>query len=128
MEKVAYTDEFGAWFDNLNEAEQDEVLKAVDRLEKMGVTLPFPYSSQIKGSVNALRELRFKVNRHQLRIIYAFNPVRQSVLLIGGDKTSDKQFYEVIVPLADKLWNKYVKEKGWLAEQADDQAGDTEED
>jgi len=119
MEKVAYTDQFGGWYDALDEGEQDAVIRAVKRLEQLGVQLPFPYSSQIKGAKNALRELRVQAKGHVLRIIYAFNPVRQSVLILGGDKTGDDRFYSVMVPLADKLWDTYIEEESWVAENDD---------
>ncbi len=120
MEKVAYTDEFAGWYGTLDEGEQDVVIRAVKRLEQLGVRLPFPYSSQIKGSKNALRELRVQSKGQPIRVIYAFNPNRQSVLILGGDKTGDDRFYKVMVPLADKIWDRYVEEEGWLAEESAD--------
>ena len=48
-----------------------------------------------------------------LRIVYGFNPVRQSVLIIGGDKTGDPRLYERIIPAAEKIWKQYLAERGW---------------
>ena len=45
-----------------------------------------------------------------LRVFYAFDPHRQAVLLIGGDKTGDDRFYEVMVPRADALFDAYLAE------------------
>ena len=36
-----------------------------------------------------------------LRVFYAFDPRRMAILLIGGDKTGDRRFYEQMIPLAD---------------------------
>jgi hypothetical protein len=47
-----------------------------------------------------------------LRIFYCFDPRRDAVLILGGDKTGDEQFYERMVPLADKGWKKYLTEQG----------------
>lgn len=46
------------------------------------------------------------------RIFYAFDPRRQAVLLIGGDKTgvSDKRFYAQMIPLAERIWQEYLDE------------------
>jgi hypothetical protein len=55
---VAYTDEFGAWYEALDEADQDAVQFSVNLLRQFGVTLGHPHSSAIKGSRHALRELR----------------------------------------------------------------------
>ena len=47
---------------------------------------------------------------HPLRIFYAFDPRRTAILLIGGDKTGRDRFYEEYVPLADDLYDAYLKE------------------
>jgi hypothetical protein len=65
----------------------------------------------VPGSDNALRELRIKSSSHVLRIIYAFDPQRDAVLIIGGDKTGDNRFYEKILPWAEKIWLKYLAEQ-----------------
>ena len=87
MVEIVVTDEFTAWFASLAEEEMDAVVMVVGLLEERGVTLGFPYSSEIKGNRFALRELRTKPKGHPLRIFYAFDPLRQAVLLIGADKT-----------------------------------------
>jgi hypothetical protein len=110
MVDVVGTDEFTDWFRDLDEVEQDAVAFVVDLLEEKGVALPFPYSSAIAGSRIALRELR--VQGKALRVFYAFDPVRQAVLLIGGDKSGDKKFYERMIALAERIWAEYLKETG----------------
>jgi len=45
-----------------------------------------------------------------LRTFYAFDPRRVAILLIGGDKTGDDRFYDVMVPLADRIYDDYLKE------------------
>jgi hypothetical protein len=45
-----------------------------------------------------MRELRVQSSGKPLRVFYAFDPRRMAILLIGGDKTSDKRFYERMVP------------------------------
>jgi len=112
MVEVIYTDEFGAWFDGLSEGEQDRVYRSVGLLEELGVALRFPHSSAIKGSSMALRELRTQVEGDPLRTLYAFDPARNAVLLIGGDKTGDGRFYERLVPIAERIWKSYLEETG----------------
>jgi hypothetical protein len=46
-----------------------------------------------------------------LRVLYAFDPRRDAVLLIGGDKTGDDRFYETHVPRAEQVWERYVAEQ-----------------
>lgn len=45
-----------------------------------------------------------------MRILYAFDPKRQAVLLLGGDKTGNDRFYEEMVPGAEKLWSEYLSD------------------
>ena len=80
-------------------------------LETLGVRLGFPHASGIKGSRHGLmRELRVQSGGKPIRIFYAFDPVRNAILLIGGDKTGDDRFYEVFVPIADGLYDQHLAE------------------
>jgi hypothetical protein len=108
---VEYTDEFGEWWEALTEAEQVSVDAHVRKLEDRGPNLPYPYSSGISGSRHAhMRELRVQSGGKPLRVFYAFDPRRAAVLLIGGDKTGDKRFYEHMIPVADDLYDEHLAE------------------
>jgi hypothetical protein len=109
--EVEYTDEFGGWWTNLTEAQQDRVAATVHLLAMRGPLLPFPHSSSIKGSRHEhMRELRVQSRGDPLRIFYAFDPRRTAILLIGGDKTGNDHFYEQFVPLADALYDTHLEE------------------
>jgi hypothetical protein len=110
--EVLFTDEFWSWYERLSEDEQDRVYRSVGLLEAYGVTLPFPHSSAIEGASFALRELRTQAKGDPLRTLYAFDPSRQAVLLVGGDKTGDDRFYERMIPVAEKIWSDYLEEIG----------------
>jgi len=112
MVEVITTDEFAAWYGALDEDDTKAVIRMVDLLAARGVSLPFPYSSEIKGSRYALRELRVQSGGKPLRILYAFDPQRQAVLLLGADKKglNDKEFYATYVPQAESLWEEYLQE------------------
>jgi len=106
---VEYTDEFGAWWHSLTDAEQISVDAYVRKLEQRGPNLPFPYSSGINGSRHAhMRELRVQSGGKPLRVFYAFDPRRMAILLIGGDKTGDQRFYERMIPIADDLYDEHL--------------------
>jgi len=107
---VVATDEFEEWFDQLDERDTEAVSRLVGLLEAKGVALGYPYSSSIMGSRQGLRELRSRGK--PLRVFYAFDPKRDAVLLIGGDKTGDKNFYERMVPQAERIWIAYLEEQG----------------
>lgn len=52
-----------------------------------------------------MRELRVQHQGRPYRILNAFDPKRVALLLIGGDKTGHDRWYEVFVPLADKIYD-----------------------
>jgi hypothetical protein len=56
-----------------------------------------------------MRELRVQRKGHPLRVLYAFDPRRCAILLIGGDKTGDDRFYERIIPLAERLYDQHLE-------------------
>jgi hypothetical protein len=108
--EVIYTDEFEAWWDNLTESEQNDVAICVTVLESKGVTLGSPLSSAIKGSKYAMRELRIQHAGRPYRVLYVFDPERNAVLLIGGDKTGNNRWYEIYVPRAERIYEAYLAE------------------
>jgi hypothetical protein len=110
--EVEYTDEFGEWWDSLTESGQKSVAKVVGLLAELGSSLGYPYSSDIAQSRrHKLRELRIQHKGHPYRVLYAFDPSRAAILLIGGDKTGDDRWYESSVPVAEKLYDCYLAER-----------------
>ncbi len=109
--EVIVTAAFEAWWDGLGIEEQKSVAVVVAMLEERGPTLPFPYSSGITGSTK-LRELRVQHAGKPYRILYAFDPNRNAILLLGGNKTGTGRWYETHVPKAEKLFAAYLKESG----------------
>ena len=110
MWNVVYTDEFGEWWRTLEDAVQDKCLSVVGLLERKGPALGFPYSSDIRGASPAMRELRIQYAGHPYRILYAFDPERSAVLIIGGDKTGDDSWYDRYVPRAEAIFKEYLEE------------------
>jgi hypothetical protein len=107
---VEYTDEFEVWWDSLNADEQVSIDATVRLLETKGPQLPYPYSSGIKGSKHShMRELRIQHAGQPYRVLYAFDPRRTALLLIGGRKTGDDRRYKTFVPVADKLYDEHLK-------------------
>lgn len=108
--EVIYTDEFGEWFTGLDPSDAEDVETVVDVLEQEGIALGYPYSSALKGAKFALRELRPSAGRSPLRVVYAFDPRRDAVLIIGGDKGGDPKFYKRIIKSAEKIWKQYLED------------------
>jgi hypothetical protein len=43
-------------------------------------------------------------------VLYAFDPRRIGVLLIGGDKTGNARWYEEFIPRADAIYSRHLEE------------------
>jgi hypothetical protein len=41
-------------------------------------------------------------------VLYAFDPRRSAILLLGGDKTGDDRWYDKFVPIADRLFDEHL--------------------
>ncbi len=111
MFEVEYTDEFEEWWNGLSEKEQIDVARDVKVLGQLGPSLGRPRVDSIKNSVfNNMKELRTQSSGKPLRTFFAFDPRRMAVLLIGGDKTGDDNFYQKMIPVADRLYQKHLTE------------------
>ncbi len=111
--QVEFTEPFEDWWQDLNEEEQEEIAAKVALLEERGPVLPRPHSDVIKSSRHAnMKELRGSVGEHELRVLYAFDPRRTAILLIGGDKNGNPGWYEEFVPKADDLFDEHLKRLG----------------
>ena len=113
MIEIEYTDEFEQWWNDLSEKEQKDIANDVKVLGLLGPSLGRPRVDTVKNSAfNNMKELRSQSGGHPIRTFFAFDPRRMVILLIGGDKTGDDKFYDKMIPLADKLYLKHLKEIG----------------
>lgn len=109
MVEVVGTEAFEAWFLALGDADTDAVKVAVDLLEVRGLALGFPWSSALRGSRHALRELRVQSRGRPIRIAYAFDPERRAVVLLGAHKAGGKErFHRWFVREAEARWEDYL--------------------
>lgn len=112
MFEVEYTAAFSDWLDTLTEQEKDSIAAVITLLEDFGPTLPFPYSSGIKGSRHHhMRELRTQRAGKPYRILYAFDPKRSAILLIGGRKSGNR-WYSRFIRIADRLYDEHLQRLG----------------
>ncbi|MCH7981160.1 MAG: type II toxin-antitoxin system RelE/ParE family toxin [Proteobacteria bacterium] len=108
--EVEFTDEFETWWKDLSPEEQISVDACVGLLETKGVQLPFPYCSGIKESKHShMRELRIQHQGKPYRVLYAFDPRRMAILLIGGCKAGDDRWYDKFAPMADRLYDEHLE-------------------
>jgi hypothetical protein len=112
MWAVLLHDAFDAELNDLPEAVQDEVLAQMGLLKQFGPALGRPRVDTLKGSRHAnMKELRFDAADGVWRIAFAFDPKRQAILLVGGDKSggSEKRFYRQLIKKADARFDEHVK-------------------
>lgn len=107
--EVEFTDEFESWWNVLDEGEQEKLSVSVLKLGEFGPGLGFPDTSDVKQSRHPrMRELRVQIHGNPFRVLYAFDPRRVAMLLIGGDKTGDDRWYDTYVPVADNLYDQHL--------------------
>ena len=108
--EVEVSDGFKAWYENLSEPEQNSVERVVLMLMEAGPSLGYPQSTGIKDSkFSHMRELRIQHEGRPYRVLYAFDPIRVALLLLGGDKTGDERWYEKMVPKADAIYTEHLR-------------------
>lgn len=108
--EVEYTDEFEAWWEGLTPEEQEDVAAKVLLLQQFGPALRRPHADVVATSRHPnMKELRVQHAGRPYRVLFAFDPRRCAVLLIGGDKTGDARWYETYVPVADRLYNEHLE-------------------
>lgn len=109
--KVILHPEFDEWFQGLTENEQDAILEDINVLEAFGPTLGRPRVDTIKGSrIKNLKELRVRHTGVPIRILFAFDPQKRGILLVGGNKAGDKNWYKKNVPIAEKRFKQLIEE------------------
>ncbi len=111
MWEVEFTDEFGQWWHDLDEDEQESLAASVELLSTLGPYLSRPHADTVKDSRHGnMKELRTQHQGRPIRTFFAFDPRRCAILLIGGDKTGDKRFYDRMIPEADRLYDDHLRE------------------
>ena len=119
--EVSGTDEFATWYGSLAAKDQSKVDERVELLEQSGPALRRPVVGEITTSTyKNMKELRAKSGRAHLRVLFIFDPSREAILLLGGDKAEDSQWnewYVTAVPVADALYEDYLDETGQTDEE-----------
>lgn len=109
MWQVITTDLFDDWFSSLDDTDRANVLAGLLVLRDKGPHLPRPYADTLEGAKIAnLKELRIQSKGKPLRAFFAFDPLRQAVVLCAGDKSGDKRFYVRMIPIAEAEYQKHL--------------------
>ena len=102
--------EFRAWLYEQEEGAQDVIFVSLGLLQREGPMLPRPYADTVKGSrYPNMKELRVQYRGDPWRLLFAFDPKRQAIILVGGNKTGHKRWYEQNIPIADERFAEHLK-------------------
>ena len=108
---VLFHPEFDAEFGELPEAIQDELLQRLRVLAEFGPALGRPNVDTVGGSsFPNMKELRFRLDG-LWRFVFAFDPQRQAIVLVGGNKVGARQsaFYKELIRIADERFAAHMK-------------------
>lgn len=112
MWTVKTTELFDAWFDAQNDMTQEKVLAGLLALAQGGPSVGRPLVDTIKGSrFTNLKKLRVQHHGEPLRAFFAFDPLRQAIVLCAGNKGgNEKRFYKEMLPLAEAQYARHLTE------------------
>ena len=108
---VLLHDAFGNEFALMPESLQDELLAHANLLAQFGPNLGRPTIDTLKASRHAnMKELRFTWSNEIWRVAFAFDPQRQAILLVGGDKggADQRRFYRRLIAVADDRHDEHL--------------------
>lgn len=114
--QILLVEEVAEWFVDLTKNDPstaDLVEDAIDRLAVEGPALGRPLVDRIAGSRHHnMKELRPGSTRSsEIRILFAFDPVRRAVLLVAGDKSGNwRGWYQTAIRLADDRYDAHLAE------------------
>jgi hypothetical protein len=101
-----------AWLDALDDGTYQQVIAALRELRDQGPALGRPLADTVQGSRHRnMKELRpGSSGRSEIRVLFAFDPQRQAILLVAGDKAGRwKRWYKRAVPLADDRFDEHIE-------------------
>lgn len=80
-------------------------------MQEQGPNLKRPHADTLEGSsFPNMRELRIQHEGRPYRVLYAFDPRRVGILLLGGDKTGNPRWYQDFIPKADEIYRRHLRE------------------
>jgi hypothetical protein len=104
------SEEFGEWFAGLTRSEKISVAGKIDLLEEKGPALGRQHADTLRGSkLPNLKELIIQHAGDAFRVIFAFDPRRTAILLVGGRKSGNK-WYKTSIPGAERIYERYIEE------------------
>lgn len=110
--QVLLHDDFAKEVEDIDAVVKVEMLAQANLIEAFGPALGRPRVDTLNGSKHKnMKELRFSAGDGEWRVAFAFDPLRQAVLLVAGDKSGVAQaaFYKKLITKADKRFGEHLK-------------------
>ena len=113
MWTVITTDLFNEWLEQQDESTQEKVLAALVVLQQQGPSLGRPVVDTVYDSkFTNMKELRVQHRGKPLRAFFAFDPLRQAIVLCIADKGGKKRFYKEMLAIADEQYELHLASLG----------------
>ncbi|MEK7414008.1 MAG: type II toxin-antitoxin system RelE/ParE family toxin [Planctomycetota bacterium] len=110
--EVLAAPEFQSWLASLPQEGRKAVAVDVEVLREVGPQLGRPHVDTMKGSKHPnMKEMRTTSGGNAYRTLFALDPTRRAVLLIGGDKSGHNQerFYKTLIKQADAIYDRHLE-------------------
>jgi hypothetical protein len=107
---VQFDEDFSEWLLGLDAGLRNEIIAHANLLREHGPLLGRPYVDTLKDSAfTNMKELRVQFRGDPWRILFAFDPHRAAILLVGGNKRGDKRWYKKHLAIADDRFRRHLK-------------------
>ena len=107
--EVVFHPEFDERFSKQSQGLHDETLARLKLLRRVGPQLGRPQVDTVETSAfRNMKELRIQYKGKPWRMLFAFDPIRRAVMLVGGTKAGKERWYKIHVPIADKRFAQYL--------------------
>lgn len=109
---VLLDDDFVLELAQLSAAVRTEIIALTVLLREEGPQLGRPHADTLKGSRHAnMKELRVRMPNAAWRVAFAFDPERQAIVLVAGDKSgmNEKRFYRTLITKADERFDRHLE-------------------
>ena len=111
--EVLLHDAFVEELEQLNESFQDELFAHAKLLANYGPHLGRPTVYTLRGSTYFnMKEMRFSWQQEVWRVAFAFDPRRQAILLVGGNKcgVNQSRFYKRLIQVAEHRYQEHLQD------------------
>jgi len=117
---VLLDDDFEAWLREQTQAVRVGIASHIALLAKVGPALGRPQVDTLAGStLTNLKELRIQIQGDPWRVLFVFDPKRQAIILVGGNKRGDKRWYRKNIPIAEERYRRHLES---MKGETDDEA------